>query len=268
LVSDAYEVLYYKAKADNLDMLKFKGIPFDAETKKQIPSPYLQLSVLIPEDYNMITNFYEKPEKLSSAPVAPWSGIYKRSFLLENNLLFNDLQCAEDLSFYISVILKAKSVMFFDYNILYYRVNVSDSSTAMLPKHFDCQLKSFYIVKELCETLQYDLKNLILCKEINGIFSQLISFQNKRVLNSETYEQAKAFFRDLDVSAFEKKDGFCHWCKRYVLQNSFSSFKLKGKLGLDTFIKQIYRFVALCKNEGLKYALRKTKTILFGRKVK
>ncbi len=73
--------------------------------------------------------FSEIPEQTWSV----WRNVYKRKFLLNNNIFFNkDLVIGEDLDFFIRSILKAKDISHINEPIVNYRLFESASVTANL----------------------------------------------------------------------------------------------------------------------------------------
>jgi FkbM family methyltransferase len=118
------EVLYNRAHADDLDVLvadatvlyentKSYGKHFDQHIR-QILDPRLRTR---PFDVT------SEPRALLLEPVA-WTKIYKRSFLRQHAISFEDgMNSYEDICFHFSVLIKAKKISLTDEAVSYYRQN-------------------------------------------------------------------------------------------------------------------------------------------------
>ncbi|MGI5850345.1 MAG: glycosyltransferase [Christensenellales bacterium] len=256
MVLDAYEVLYEQAKSNDLDLLKAKAYAVDAKTQQILPNSWYSLKSLDSKDFNKITNFYDMPDKFVRVAVAPWSGIYKRSFLVENDIRFNHLICVNDRSFYNEVIINSKSVMFIDYYFLYHRVNVPGSLVAGRAKNFDCHFKSYDIIKQQSAFLAHKELLCILESELQDIFAWYRKYQREHVLEEEIFTQTKAFIDQLDVSVFKDKLINCRWYKDYLKIKNFLPVNDKKTAAKIKKNNKIFGFFKCCKDHGINYTLR------------
>ena len=105
LLPGALRKMLDKAKAKNLDMLKAGFSYCDTETGERYRTLYSMNSAIDPIDRHRILTLRKRPLRLLNISDVPWNAIYKRSFLMENNIRFNSLQCVNDHSFYIQCLL-------------------------------------------------------------------------------------------------------------------------------------------------------------------
>ncbi|MBN1366894.1 MAG: glycosyltransferase, partial [Dehalococcoidales bacterium] len=210
LVPDVYEVLYKKAKTYNLDFIKGETILLDNLSQEKTPKPISKDAI------NVITNFYVTPTKFLQTGVTPWKCLYKRSFLLSNNICFYNLRCGEDRSFYVSVIIRAKRVMFVDKYVIYYRFNNPNSLNEQRPKYYKCFFDSYKIINKMCKHLPENLRREILENELEELFSWLIKYKSKHMLSKEIYSDIKYFIINLDITPFREKYLYSRWYKRYL----------------------------------------------------
>ncbi len=215
LVEHAYENLYIRAKEYDLDLTKARAYGIDAATGGTIEVPRYSMATLSSGDFNRVTNLHNNPALFMNVAVTPWSGLYKRSFVNEHNLHFYDLTCVNDRSFYVSVIINARAVMFVDQYLLVHRTNIPTSLVGRRAQHFDCHFKSYEIIEQLCAKLPVKTRSLILESEINDMFVWYRKFQNEHIFERQIYEQTKEFIRNLDVSDFEGGIEKCRWYKQY-----------------------------------------------------
>jgi len=113
---DAMETLYNKITEENADMVfcNFKFV-FDDGAAKNI-STYKNKPEIKIETIENDTDF------LALSP-SIWTKMFRRSFILENNILFPEGILAEDLSFFINSLLKANGIIFLNnYYGYYYRI--------------------------------------------------------------------------------------------------------------------------------------------------
>ena len=124
-----FEDLYNKAKENDLDFIKADFYRFAEEGNSgNIKFNYFHLSKN-PNDYNVVFNPSEKPEA-TRYEMNTWSGIYKRSFLLEHGIRHHETPGAsfQDMSFHYMVLTAAKSVYFLNKYYYHYRKDNEASS--------------------------------------------------------------------------------------------------------------------------------------------
>ncbi|MBE6645654.1 MAG: glycosyltransferase [Ruminococcaceae bacterium] len=81
------------------------------------------------------TKFEDKKEFFMWSYVAPWNKIYRRDFIIENRLLFDELFSTNDRTFYFSSLIKSKSLVTLDATLINYRIN----NTASLTGSYDSE---------------------------------------------------------------------------------------------------------------------------------
>jgi len=248
LVLDAYEVLYNKAKEYDLNMLKAKVYAVDANTLKIIINPWYTLSPLSTEDFNKVTNFYKLPKNFLRLLASPWNGIYKLSFLKSNGLFFNNLKCVNDRSFYVSVLINSRAIMFLDYFMMYYRVNTPNSLISLRARYFHCHFESYEVIRNMCTYLSPYIKYLILENELNDMFVWYRKYQNENSLKKEIGEQTRIFINNIDMSVFKYKLKQCRWYHDYC------DLTGKHKGGVILKIRSLFCRTLICYQEhGLKF---------------
>ena len=204
MTENAYETLYNAAKENNTDMIKAKSKGIDTATGVYVPNALYDLSKIPDSEFGSVINFYECPELFMSVAVTPWNGIYRREFVTENGLLFNNLKCVNDRSFYISAILKAKSVMLLDFCMICHRVNNPESLIGQRAKNFDCHFRSFNIIRDICENAPENVKYLILRYEMNDLCAWFSRFRNEYFI--DLYPEMKQFLNSVNITEIMLKD--------------------------------------------------------------
>ena len=111
---DMYEDLYKKASDYDLDMVKADFFRFTTADNGNENFVYFHLSKE-PSDYNKVFHPCEEPYALNFV-MNTWSGIYRRSFLVENNIRHHETPGAsfQDNGFFFQTFLFAKRAMILD----------------------------------------------------------------------------------------------------------------------------------------------------------
>ena len=124
----AYECLYDKAEKHGLDVLRCAAVDWDVTRGCYVDRPGDSLSGLRPGDFGRLVGIEEgSPVHLAGA--APWAGLFRREFLLEHAIRFNDLPRADDRSFVDRAIASAGRMMFSRDRVVLHRVHGSDIGT-------------------------------------------------------------------------------------------------------------------------------------------
>ena len=166
----AYEAIYDKVKKHDLDCLKFCGIALDETLKMTVPNSGYSLQKLRDGDFLRLLPL-ENDSPIFNLCAVPWSGLYRRSFLIENDLSFNDLICVNDRSFFISLITTPGRIMASRDPVVVHRVNMETSLVDKRAMHFECQLSSLQIIESmlLARGISADIFKKVMCVELDDL---------------------------------------------------------------------------------------------------
>lgn len=199
MAENAYEVMYEKAKKNAVDVVKTRVYGIDAQNGEIIEKPFYNLSGVKEEEFDKVICFADAPETLAGkVAVVPWNGIYRREFLLENNIQYNSLKCVNDRSFYNHVLVKAKRVMLIPEATVYHRMNVATSLVGQRMKHFECHFESFKIIEKQCADLTNEQKKVVLSAELKDVFGWYKRYKDHNLYGKKIEKQFKEFLADLD----------------------------------------------------------------------
>ena len=122
--SDMYEVLYNIATVHNLDFIK---ADFQEVTTLEGKIVVKKNVKVLSDDklYNQVLNIEHTQECFLPQITATWSGIYKREFIEENNILHNETPGAsyQDTGFWFQTYMYAKRAYFVNQAFYMYRVD-------------------------------------------------------------------------------------------------------------------------------------------------
>lgn len=140
---DMYEFLYQIAVSESLDCVKSNYYRYSEEGR-------VYHEALRNCDYGVVFSADENMEKFFTGAINIWAGIYRREFLLKNDIRFLCTPGAsyQDLSFWFKVYVSAERSCFTKRAFINYRVDNSASSV----KSKD---KVFFICDEVAECKKY-----------------------------------------------------------------------------------------------------------------
>ena len=162
-----FKNLYKYTKKGNVDIIRCNFYLYWEKNKKHIL--YFQI---IKELYNKIFNPIENNNIFFIQP-SIWSGIYKKEFLIKNNIKFLQTPGAsyQDTSFFYKTLFKSKNVFYTNKAFYYYRQSNLNSSI-----NNNTFKKALFIHKELFEIEKYIKKDLKLYEK------NKICFNTKKML--------------------------------------------------------------------------------------
>ena len=214
-----YRKLYPIAREYDLDWLKTTAAAFDDETGREVKNPRYSMERLKRGFDRTLLDFRLLSfQFLECMSLVPWNGIYKRSFLMDNKIRFNDLFCVNDRSFFAETCVKGRRVMVVRHCIVQHRTNVKDSLVAKRAKHFDCQFRSYEIMKKICDenAVSAEVRYQILEHEMYDMFNWFRQAMKgpeepeKEKLRKEMQEFVR---REVDISYYEARKKESRWLK-------------------------------------------------------
>ena len=212
-------------------------------------------------------NFSQRPKELLYASVVPWNKIYRREFLEQEKIQFEELFCANDRSFYFRVITKAKAITFIKKAYINYNVNIPTSltGTARL-QHFDCHFRSFQTIWKIFEGYDNDIKSMVLdigMKDIINFYNRSVETEYEKPIR----KQIKEFLVNIDISVLTAPQSTYSWYQDYLL---FSCYEEKNDEAFSLLQAEVRREKQRCQrymdqkkklDEQLKVAERSKKSL-------
>ena len=215
VIGDSYEKLYKIAAAHDLDWLKTVCEGFDDDTKEAVSNRLYDLRDVDPWLDEQLLDFARFPRKFFDIAVVPWNGIYKRQFLLDNQIRFNHLFCVNDRSFYVTICVKGRRMMVTRIPFVKHRMNVGNSLVGKRAQHFKCQFQSYELMERICLENEVDEKVRfeILEHEMYDLFVWYRKFSGQDLLSNELKGDMRTFLTKERIQYFEQFGEKSRWLK-------------------------------------------------------
>lgn len=201
----AYIKVYETAKTNSADYVKTRSKTFDIKSGAILQKNYFSMEDFPDSIYGQVYSLRDCHEVLLNTARAPWTSFVKRSYLMENNIRFNSLKCANDRSFYIDVITHTNRIVICNCYMVCYQTNNKESLMGIRNDNFVCLVQSYQIIRNMVSDMDNDMRKKILKFEFHslvGRYAKLNSAQKKEAENILKSFLESFNWNDVDVSAF------------------------------------------------------------------
>ncbi|WP_458406204.1 glycosyltransferase family 2 protein [Methanobrevibacter sp.] len=217
---DALEILYNKAKHEDLDMIIFKLLNFNYKTLKQSRSPYFDMQFLSDIVGNEVFNWETVKNRVFDISVTATSKLFKRELI--SDIMFPEGLIFEDNLFFTKAFFKAKRVYFYQEYFYYRRLRPDSITKSYHDKFSDCIVIFDEIIKFL---------------KINGLYDEF----NEQIFNCQCdsiFHRFKLVKKKYKEDFFEKiKDNFLKYQREL---ESNGTLKICAERSLVIFYNAIY----------------------------
>lgn len=137
----------------------------------------------------------------------PWNKVYKRDFIIKNNLKYQDVRRTDDLLFTCVALVKAGSITTIRKPYTHYRISLTTNSTSTNEVDPLAFFEAFNALKE--ELVRNDLYEALKVSFVNhatdGYFANLTS--QKTISGfTEVFEFAKQYYTTMDIGTLSASD--------------------------------------------------------------
>jgi glycosyltransferase involved in cell wall biosynthesis len=193
ITADAFELAYKKAKADNADMLVFNY-------SKVYKNKYSLKKKKLKE--NKIYSSVKEKKAVLGSGVTPWSKIYRKDFLLQNNIFFHPDIYYEDIPFFWKNVILAGRISFLNKSIYnYYQNSHSIMNSRLTQKKIDDIIKSMMLVRSYLfeNNAYYNYKRMYEIKVIKT-FIEFFSYSK----SLKTFNTMAATLNFINIGDYKK----------------------------------------------------------------
>ena len=197
------EKLYNKASLYNADIVVTSYKLFD-DTTKEVIDKRSQINKKFLPDKEIFCIDDIQQGKFSFLPMAPWTKMYKKDFIFDNGLLFQDIKSCTDVFFTYATTALAKRICIVDENLIFYRINRVGSITSKRGDKAQNIIKAYLYTKEFFE------KNSLWQKYNAELKNAFVGCFKNEIKNIETKEHLKSFKKSMKKElALEDYNYFC-----------------------------------------------------------
>lgn len=125
---NALELTYEKAKEKEVDFVIFKAINYDDAKGKYYETKSYSMKEIYNKVRGNVFSYEDIKELIFSMSVTPWSKLYNRKFIVDNNIIFPEGLIFDDNVFFWEVLFNAEKIVFLN-EFLFTRRFYSTSST-------------------------------------------------------------------------------------------------------------------------------------------
>jgi glycosyltransferase involved in cell wall biosynthesis len=192
---------------NNPNIVKFGNYAYDDCTGKFINDKWVNMGRIKQEFYGRAINIFDNYHMIISyTPDNPWSGIYKKDFLDKKKIRFDNLQCCNDTSFFVTCLIKSQDIHYYDKYLIVHRRNVKDSLIDKRIYHFDDQIKQYFIINDIIKTENNTVVTETKLRLINNLFHFYIKFitndQYSDDIKNSLESQMLDFIKKFKISDF------------------------------------------------------------------
>lgn len=243
--NDCVEQMYNKISADDADMTVCKFATIDDNTGVLSQKHEFQNYADLPQKFH--NGFCYKdvvPYDLFDKCNVVWDKIYKKSFLIDNDIKFPGGMFCEDDVFSFRAIFRAKKVTVLEKSLVFYRVNRATSSSNLKDRTtFDC-FKMYEMIKN-------DLLEQCIFFKLENAFMHYHIFSFMFFYKAVNPKYRKEFFERMkkELSIYE---GFLS--DKYNKTSDPETYKvLQSILTNNYYTFQIYRKIQKMKDKNFRY---------------
>jgi glycosyltransferase involved in cell wall biosynthesis len=225
---------YNKALADDEAVIcMFKARQYDTLTGETAPIPDALRTDKLPKQRPFSVN-YVSSNIFSVTKAWPWNKLFKKTFIENNGIRFQEIPSSNDMYFTFAALLKAQKITVLDEELVTYRVNGATS----IQNNLDKTWESFYsarkkIQREMSEMNVYELhKKAFADFVLDGYFWFLKKLNRLNPVAAEQFfDKGGAYFKEFGVAGhtrgyFENKKSFDKYeIMAKMQQGDFKRFK-------------------------------------------
>ncbi|MDU1538690.1 MAG: glycosyltransferase [Paeniclostridium sordellii] len=204
---DSMSYCYNKAKENKLDIINFDALSFkdDKNSKVNLDEDYDRSNMIDSDKVYKGEDYYNYLMRNNAYRQPVWLNMYRRKFLLENNLIFYPGLIHEDELFTKIAYLKCEKIMYISKQFFFRRVRANSIMTTNMSKN---KVESLVIIVENIYDYYKDNQNTLMDETKNNIIKYLeslcsIALTRNLIMNGSNEE--KVVLRNKIIKCIDKK---------------------------------------------------------------
>ena len=236
-----FEDLFNAIESNKADLCVYGLTRFDETDNKYIvPDNYFNLSCYQNVLNKQICTYLD----IKNSLFRRWESVlklYKRDFLVQNNIVFTEKVLFEDIFFHVQSVLSAKSICFCDKKLYFYRVN--RPSSIMNVSKSNVKLLDIFRAFE-------DIKHLLERKNIDTLNEEFVEFMFKQM----NFHYSRCSTEELKNTFADKVKGFVettNFVQEIIKNNSlytkqYNYLIQNGKVSVIIPVYNVEKYLAQC----------------------
>lgn len=226
------EKMYEEGKRVNADLVLCGGRIFDDSTKEIKPAPWYLKTQILPQE---LPFSYKDTngELLNAISPAPWTKLFKRTFVEESGLQFQPFQNSNDVYFIFVAVCTSERITYVDEPFINYRKGMTtnlQSKKHLAPLCFldaYCSAYKTLVSKGVYEYVKKGFKSSV----ISGCLYNYNSYDSTDVKSRNTLLEAFCEERFIELNLFsDEKTEYADWKKYCRLKGMIESYSWKKQL--------------------------------------
>ena len=205
----AYERIVNKLEASGCDSCMFQKYNYDNNTGD------ISYKIRAFDDDDHVTSFENNPSFFIHNAVVPWNKITRRDIIVQNNLRYDEIACANDRTFHFSLVKCCRSIMVCKDILLYYRVNnIASTVGTNRSIHYDAHFVAYESTMSKYNDSPEEIRRMV----ADVCFVDFFIFFDKAApqFKEKIYSQLHDFFSKADLRFFHGEYSIYSWGKRMV----------------------------------------------------
>lgn len=230
LIDGALSKIVQVAEDNYLDILIFGA--YSCYDKIQRKGSY-SVDRLPKKFFNRLFSLKDIKSDIFKFPTTAWTKLYRREFLIDNNVKFQEIKVGQDQLLFCHSFIKAERIMIYPENIYRYRKNREGSVTST---KFKCNYSPIYVF----DAIEKLLKSENLTKEYESIFLDTYFSKATSWLGKFDEKLKPDYYKEyMKLLAHIQKEYPFGWWVRFnpEISDTYGSLKLKQ------FIAKVCNFV-------------------------
>ena len=198
---ETYSKLYVLVSEKKCNIIKFRSFCYDNTKKKIVNSYFTNMGAIGEKYFDKKIIVKDNIEIVVNISDAPWSGMYKTSFIQKNNIKFDNLLCANDTSFYYRCVMANNELYLSSKRFVYYRINNNSSLIGQRVYHFNCQLEQYAIISKIIKNNSQVIMESIKKHLVHAILYRYKMYNEINIpymVRSKIYKETKDFISSID----------------------------------------------------------------------
>lgn len=248
---DLVEELYHQMVKDDADVCICNADQYDTEQETFIVRPQYLRKKCLPE-----TRPFSRKDIgnaiLYFTTSVPWNKMVKKKFLEENNILFQDIERANDQYFSVMTLLLAKRITIVDKVLVHYRVKQKGNLTTEFSDTPLCAFESMQKIHQRlqeCRLLEEEQVRQAFDNKVINLMIYSLNIQN-------TLEGYRRLYEVISIGGFQSLGVVLREEAYYFNKLEYENFQLMNKYSWDEYLfikNRQYRDTIAYKNLQYKF---------------